>query len=68
MAETQSTGFGTEQVYRMRPPRQLEQQFSQLGAQGEIEWRGERWSVFGDVVRYNGSPNTRHIELTVRRR
>ena len=63
-AEQDNEGFMTEKVYKMRFPRSFKRV---LGAQAQIEWRGERWVVFGDVNRYNGSPNTSRHTYTIRR-
>jgi hypothetical protein len=62
--ETDSEGFETEKVYTMKFPRSWPHV---LGAQSQIEWRGERWAVFGDVQRYNRSPRTAHLAYTIRR-
>jgi hypothetical protein len=66
-AEQDNEGFMTEKVYRMRFPRSFTEEHGILGAQSQIEWNGERWAVFGDVNRYNGSPNTRRVSYTVKR-
>jgi hypothetical protein len=63
-AEVQDIGYQTEQVYTIRFPRSFPHT---LGAQSQIEWRGKRWSVFGDVSFYNGSRRTAHVEYTIRR-
>lgn len=63
-AEQDNEGFMTEKVYKVRFP--LSFRYT-LGAQSQIEWRGERWVVFGDANRYNGSPNTSRHTYTVRR-
>lgn len=62
-AEQDNEGYETEQVYKMRMPRGE----PILGAQSQIEWRGRRWSVFGDHHWYNSSPRTQHIEYTIKR-
>lgn len=61
-AETQETGFFTEQVYSLRFPRSWT---LALGAQSQIEWNGVRWSVFGNPVSHNGSARTRHCHYTI---
>ncbi|MDV6975335.1 hypothetical protein [Mycobacterium intracellulare] len=68
-AEQQEEGFETERVYTVRFPRG----FPILGAQSQIGWgtdsegREARWSIFGDVQRYNSSRRTRHVVYTIRR-
>jgi hypothetical protein len=62
-AEQDLEGYATEKVYTVRFPRG----FPILGAQSVIEWRGQRWSIFGDVNVYNSSPRTAHHTYTVRR-
>lgn len=63
-AEQDNEGFTTEKVYRMRLPRSFP---FVLGAQSQIEWRGERWAVFGDASFYNGSRRTAHLGYTIKR-
>ena len=63
-AEQDNEGFETEKVYRVRFPRSFPHV---LGAQSQIEWRGHRWVVFGDVNLYTGSPRTSHVDYTIRR-
>lgn len=63
-AEQDNEGFMTEKVYRMRFPRSFPHV---LGAQSQVEWRGERWAVFGDVSRYNGSHRTKRVTYTIKR-
>lgn len=62
--EQDNEGYESEKVYTLRFPRSFPHV---LGAQSEIEWRGERWAVFGDVNRYTSSPATRHDTYTVKR-
>lgn len=62
-SEQQAEGFESERVYTAQFPRG----FRILGAQAAIEWRGERWSIFGDVQRYTGSRRTAHEVYTIRR-
>ena len=66
-AEQQDEGFESEKVYTVRFPNWFTTQYGELGAATQIEWRGERWSLFGDVNRSNGSPRTRHDWYRVRR-
>ncbi|WP_078344715.1 hypothetical protein [Mycobacteroides chelonae] len=56
-AEQDNEGFETEKMYRLRFPRSWKQT---LGSQAQIDWNGKRWSLFGDVTAYIGSPATRH--------
>lgn len=63
-AEQDNEGFETEKVYKVRFPRSFPHT---LGAQSEIQWRGQRWAVFGDAAYYNSSRNTRRVEYTIKR-
>lgn len=63
-AEDTDDGFLTEQVYTVRFPRSF---VTVLGAQAQIEWDGNRWSVFGDPQLYLGSTRTRHLQYVIRR-
>ena len=61
--EQDNEGYSTEKVYTIRfPPG-----FQILGSQSQIEWRGERWVLFGDVNRYTGSRRTSHEVYTIKR-
>lgn len=62
-AEQDNEGFASEKVYTMRFPRGA----PILGAQSQIEWRGARWALFGDVNIYNNSPRTAHHTYTIKR-
>lgn len=62
--EQDNEGFESEKVYTIRFPRSFPHV---LGAQSQIEWRGERWVLFGDVNRYTGSRRTRHEVYTIKR-
>lgn len=64
-AEQDNEGFETEKVMRMRIPRA--NQDIEIGAQSKIVWRGQTWSVFGDVTDYIGSPRTAHRDYMLRR-
>ena len=66
-AEQDNEGFSTEKVYRMRFPRSFTKEHGILGAQTQVEWRGQRWSLFGDVNIYNASFATEHVDYTVKR-
>lgn len=63
-SEIQDDGFLMERFYRMRMPRSFKHI---LGLQSQVRWRGKMWNVFGDEVRYNSSPRTRHITYMIRR-
>lgn len=62
-SEQDNEGFETESAYRMRLPLG----FPVLGAQARVEWRGEYWSVIGDVQMFMGSRRTAHNDYTIRR-
>ncbi|WP_066901053.1 hypothetical protein [Mycolicibacterium houstonense] len=66
-AEQDNEGFESEQMYKLRFPRKLDELLGELGAQSEIEWRGKRWTIFGDPYRFNGSRRTAHIDYLLRR-
>lgn len=66
-AEQDNEGFSTEKVYRMRFPRSFTKQYGVLGAQSVVEWRGERWAVFGDATEYDSSPALSRVDYTIRR-
>lgn len=66
-AEQDNEGFMTEKVYRLRFPRSFTTQYGVLGAQSQIEWRGERWSLFGDATEYDSSPALQRVDYTIRR-
>jgi hypothetical protein len=63
-SEQDNEGYESEKVYKVRFPRSWPYV---LGAQSQIEWRGERWAVFGDVNLYNGSSRTAHVDYTMKR-
>lgn len=64
-AEQHIRGFDGVKYYSLRFPRSWTQR---LGAQAQIEWDGDRWSVFGDPDRHNGSERTRRLEYVLTRR
>jgi len=66
-AEQDNEGFSSEKVYRMRFPRSFTKQHGVLGAQSQIVWRGERWSVFGDATEYDSSPALQRVDYTIKR-
>ncbi|KZM68834.1 hypothetical protein [Nocardia terpenica] len=57
-------GFEGEKVYKIRFPRSFPHL---LGAQAQIEWRGQRWVVFGDPNYYTNSRRTAHVDYTIKR-
>lgn len=63
--EQDNEGYETEKVYKMGLPRNWPH--GVIGAQAQVEWNEERWAVFGDVNRYNGSPRTAHVDYTIKR-
>ena len=66
-AEQDNEGFESERLAIMRLTRADEEQYGPLGRLAELDWHGERWTVFGDVQRYNGSDRTAHNEYTLKR-
>ena len=63
--EQDNEGYETERVYTMRLPRSWPH--GEVGAQSRVEWRGEKWALFGPTVRWVGSPMTRHDTYTIKR-
>lgn len=66
-AEQSDSGFESEEVYSMRFTRAFNQSHGLLGLQSQIEWNGDRWSVFGYGNRFNGSPRTARFVYTIKR-
>ncbi|MGZ6053973.1 MAG: hypothetical protein ACXWOV_00170 [Isosphaeraceae bacterium] len=66
-AEQQEEGYETERVYTMRLARSFIKKHGLIGAQGQVEWRGQRFGIFGDVMEYTRSRRTRHVIYTLRR-
>ncbi|ATW60149.1 head-to-tail stopper [Mycobacterium phage Ph8s] len=66
-AEQDNEGFETEKVYRMRFPRSFTKEHGILGAQAQIEWRGQRWALFGDATVYDSSPALSRVDYTIKR-
>lgn len=66
-AEQDNEGFETEKVYRMRFPRSFTRDHGVLGAQSQIEWRGQRWALFGDHTEYDSSERLSRVEYIVKR-
>jgi hypothetical protein len=62
--EQDNEGFEGEKIYYLRFPRSVQ---CRLGAQGQIEWLGVRWAVFGDPNIYTNSPRTSHHVYTIKR-
>ncbi|ERB55489.1 hypothetical protein N806_31200 [Rhodococcus sp. P27] len=63
-SEQDNEGYESEKVYKIRFPRSFPHI---LGAQSEIEWKGVRWVIFGDVNYFNGSPRTARTDYTMKR-
>lgn len=63
-SEQDNEGFETEISYRVRFPRSFT---LVLGAQAQLEWRGIRYSIIGDVHEFRGSSVTKHNDYTIRR-
>ncbi|AOQ28138.1 head-to-tail stopper [Mycobacterium phage DudeLittle] len=66
-AEQDNEGFESEKVYRMRFPRSFTKEHGILGAQSQIEWRGQRWALFGDATVYDSSPALSRVDYTIKR-
>ncbi|CAA79396.1 head closure Hc1 [Fromanvirus L5] len=66
-AEQDNEGFETEKVYRMRFPRSFTKEHGILGAQSQIEWRDQRWALFGDATVYDSSPALARVDYTIKR-
>lgn len=66
-AEQDNEGFETEKVYRCRFPRSFTKEHGILGAQSRIEWRGEKWALFGDATVYDSSPALARVDYTIKR-
>ena len=62
--ENADGGFNTETRYRLR----LINYPNILGAQSQIEWRGQRYAIDGDPLIYNGSRRTAHVDYVMVRR
>src|SRR5690606_39626192 len=61
--EDDQRGYTTEAVYRMRLSRADESRLGALGAQSQIEWNGERWSLVGNPRQFNGSRDRKITRL-----
>jgi hypothetical protein len=64
-AESQDTGYQTGSRYRLRFPRSWPHT---LGAQSQIEWNGQRWSLDGDASLHNSSRRTAHATYVIIRK
>ena len=62
--EGQDIGYETEVRYRLR----LINYPNILGAQSQIEWNGDRYSIHGEARIYNGSSRTRHVDYVMVRK
>ncbi|WP_067532227.1 hypothetical protein [Nocardia crassostreae] len=63
--EDNELGFTTRETYRLRIARGYS---VELGAQAPVDWRGQRWSVIGEPLRFNGSRRTGRLEYLIERR
>lgn len=64
--EQDNEGYESEQVYSLRFPRSSPFH-SGMGMVSQIEWHGQRWSVFGHSLNYNGSRRTWHSDYRIQR-
>lgn len=63
-AEQANVGFQTEEVYSLKFPRSFPHV---LGLRSQVEWRGQRWVVFGFPVYRTRSRSTAHLSYTIKR-
>lgn len=64
-SEDASVGFDTESKYRLRLvgwPGDL------LGAQSQIDWQSNRYSIDGEPRQYRGSSATAHVDYVIVRK
>lgn len=66
-SEQDNEGYESETILRLRFTRGFEAEHGTLGRTSEIEWNGERWTIFGDPYVYNGSPRTAHVDYVLKR-
>lgn len=72
-SETDSEGFESEDVYRVRFPRSFDDEYGVLGAQAAIGWgldskgREAIWPLFGNEAHHNRSERTRRKVYVIRR-
>lgn len=64
-SESQDTGFLTETRYRLRL---VNWAGPVLGAQSQVEWRGNRYALEGEARIYNSSRRTAHVDYTILRK
>lgn len=64
-AEQDNEGYESEEVMRMRLLRRDEDIV--VGAQAQVVYEGETWSVFGKPRRYFNSSRTTHWDYSLRR-
>ncbi|MHA7662374.1 hypothetical protein [Mycolicibacterium sp. HS_4_1] len=62
--ETQEVGFESKTRYRLR----LVRYPGVLGAQSQVEWRGNRYSIDGEGMVHTGSSRTAHVEYVMVRK
>ena len=62
--EDNAQGFDTTGIYTLRFPRSFRHT---LGSQAQLDWRGERWVVHGEVARYTNSAATSHNTYLIKR-
>jgi len=62
--ETMSKGYRTVEHTSMTL---VGWQGEELGAQSQVELRGQRWAIDGDPDRYNGSARTRRTTYALKR-
>lgn len=58
---TDGGGFSSVSRYRLR----LINHPGVLGARSQVEWNGQRYSIDGDAMVFNGSPRTRHVDYVM---
>jgi hypothetical protein len=63
-AEQDNEGFESEQLYRMRFTRRGHMH---LGLRSQVEWNGERWSIFGLPIHYQSGARTAHSDYVIKR-
>lgn len=60
--------FNTANTYRMRLTRAEDQRVGRIGSQAQVEWNGQRYSIMGDPIIYEGnSRRTRHVDYVITR-
>lgn len=66
-SEQDNEGFETEKIYTMRFPRSFTKEHGVIGAQGQVEWNGGRWAIFGDATVYESSPALARVDYEIKR-